>query len=114
MAEPFVTILIEKGARMMSETIRRYMACHMKAASFALHVANGVKRQLCQWDSTAIFYIDHHTNFFLLYGQAFGKPFQLLLTLAEVEVFKAEEPYALDRYIWRELREQGLPVGQID
>jgi hypothetical protein len=90
--------------------IRGYMACHMKVDSFASHVAHCVRRQLLEFEPTAIFHMDHHTNFFLFYGQAFGQTFQLLLTFAEVEALKAEGPYALDRCIWEEIQAKGLPI----
>jgi hypothetical protein len=90
--------------------IRGYMACHMKVDSFASHVAHCLRRQLLEFEPTAIFHMDHHTNFFLFYGQAFGQTFQLLLTFAEVEMLKAKGPYALDRYIWEEIQTKGFPI----
>jgi hypothetical protein len=99
-----------KGNMNANGIIRGYMACHMKVDSFASHVANCVRRQLLEFESTATFHMDYHTNFFLFYGQAFGQTFQLLLTFAEVEVLKAKGPYALDRRIWEEMKAKGLPI----
>jgi hypothetical protein len=89
--------------------IRGYMQCHLKTETFAAHVAACVKRQLLEFDEKAEFEMDHHTNFFLFYGQAFDKPFVILLTIAEVDELKAEEPYALDRILWKEIQEKGIP-----
>jgi hypothetical protein len=90
--------------------IRGYMQCHLKTETFAAHVASCVKRQLLEFDKKAEFEMDHHTNFFLFYGQAFERPFMSLLTLAEVEELKAEGPYALDRIIWCDIQKKGIPI----
>jgi hypothetical protein len=90
--------------------IRGFMACHMKLEPFVAHVVSCVKRQLEEFDPTSMFFMDCHTNFFLFYGQTFGKTFQLIMTFPEAEELKAQSPYALDRYIWQEIEENGIPI----
>jgi hypothetical protein len=91
-------------------SIRSYMAAHLTAASFASHVARCVQKQLLQFDRQAAIYFDSRQNVFHLYGYTQGKMFSLLLTLAEVEEWKAAAPYALDRYIFGELEEKEISV----
>ncbi|WP_199426617.1 hypothetical protein [Thermaerobacillus caldiproteolyticus] len=93
-----------------NQLIRSYMASHLKVKTFAAHVACCIRQQLLQFDRSAVVHLDHGTNFFLFYGQALGRSFQVILTLAEVEELKAEGPYALDRYIWYELEAKGISI----
>lgn len=93
-----------------NDSIRSYMAAHLKAQLFASHVARCVRKQLLQFDKKTVLHFDCYANFFHLYGHTQGKDFYLLLTLAEVEEWKAAAPYALDRYIFCELEEKGISV----
>jgi hypothetical protein len=91
-------------------SLRSYMAAHLTATSFASHVARCVRMQLLQFDKQAVLHFDCYANFFHLYGHTQGKSFYLILTLAEVEEWKAASPYALDRCIFGELEEQGISI----
>jgi hypothetical protein len=93
-----------------NDLIRSYMAAHLTVASFASHVARCVRMQLLQFDKQAVLHFDCYANFFHLYGHTQGKSFYLILTLAEVEEWKAASPYALDRCIFCELEEQGISI----
>lgn len=91
-----------------NDSIRSYMAAHLKAELFASHVARCVRKQLLQFDKKTVLHFDCYANFFQLYGHTQGKDFYLILTLAEVEEWKAAAPYALDRCIFRELEKKGV------
>jgi hypothetical protein len=119
-ADPFRIIHGERGFYVQkggwecrvreNDLIRSYMAAHLKAESFASHVARCIRKQLLQFDKQTVLHFDCYENFFHLYGHTQGKSFYLILTLAEVEEWKAAAPYALDRYIFGELEEKGISV----
>ncbi|MEC5188720.1 hypothetical protein GGQ77_002488 [Geobacillus thermodenitrificans] len=92
-------------------SIRACMAAHLPAAAFAVHVMRCVRAELIQFDSQAVVHVDREDGYVHLYGEAQGTIFSILLTNAEVDEWKAEGPYALDRYIWMELgKKEILPT----
>jgi len=88
--------------------LRGYMARHMKVEAFVAHVVNCVKCQLEEFDKYSMFFMDVNEKFFLFYVHVFGKSFPIIMTYREAEMLKAEGPYALDHYIWREIEGQGV------
>jgi hypothetical protein len=121
-ADPFRIIHSERGFYVQNkeggrecrvreeDSLRSYMAAHLTATSFASHVARCVQKQLLQFDRQAAIHFDCSQNVFHLYGYTQGKMFSLLLTLAEVEEWKAAGPYALDRYIFGQLAAKGISL----
>gem|GEM_PF-798694 len=89
-------------------SIRACMAAHLRAAAFAVHVMRCVQAELIRFDPEAAVYVDRGGGYTHLYGKAQGTTFSVLLTDSEADEWKADGPYALDRYIWTELGKKGV------
>ncbi|WP_033024386.1 hypothetical protein [Geobacillus thermocatenulatus] len=84
------------------------MAAHLRAAAFAVHVMRCVQAELIRFDPKAAVHVDRGGKYIHLYGEAQGTAFSILLTDSEADAWKADGPYALDRYIWAELAKKGI------
>ncbi|KAF0995519.1 hypothetical protein [Geobacillus sp. TFV-3] len=84
-------------------SLRACMVSHLPAAAFAVHVMRCVQAELIRFDPQAAVHVDRGDGYVHLYGKAQGTAFSVLLTNSEADEWKADGPYALDRYIWTEL-----------
>lgn len=89
-------------------SLRACMAAHLPAAAFAVCVMRCVQAELIRFDPKAAVHVDRGDGYVHLYGEAQGTAFSLLLTNSEADEWKADGPYALDRYIWTELGKKGV------
>ncbi|MGZ0085386.1 hypothetical protein ACWNXI_07340 [Caldibacillus thermoamylovorans] len=89
-------------------SLRACMAAHLPAATFAVHVMRCVRTELIRFDRQAVVHVDRGDGYVHLYGEAQGTMISLVLTNDEAEEWKAEGPYALDRYLWQELGKKGI------
>lgn len=89
-------------------SLRACMAAHLPAAAFAVHVMRCVQAELVRFDPGAAVHVDRGDGYVHLYGEAQNVVFSILLTGGEADEWKADGPYALDRYIWAELAKKGI------
>ena len=92
-----------------SVVIRGWMSNCLSGEEFIKHVAGVIERQLKEWD-------DHYEVFLmkLAYYEVIIKNgetyYHADLSEQELETLQKKSPFSLDRNIWLELQNQGLPI----
>lgn len=88
---------------------RNLMAREKSPEEYLKFVADVIERQLQEWDETyEIFVMKMHTyELVVKRGETY---YHVYLSEQEIHHLQQKEPYDLDRFIWRELKKQGLPI----
>jgi len=97
--------------------IRGYMSKSYDVERFMIHVVTTIERQLQLWDEIAevnllrdltggeVYYV------IVRFGE---KMFKVPLSEWDAQSLQDQSPFAVDRYIWRELVKQGLLLGKTE
>ncbi len=93
----------------VSGMIRGYMSKNQSGEEYIRFVATSIEKQLKEWDSRYEVMLLQLKNYELVVLNG-GHSYLVTLSKDEVEVLKNKGPFALDRIIWSELKNQGLPI----
>jgi hypothetical protein len=93
----------------ISGFIRSYMANNLSSEEFLKHVAGLIENQLKEWDTHyEIFVMKLSTYEIMVKNKTVY--YHVQLSEDDIETLQNEEPFELDRMIWRELEKQGLLI----
>jgi hypothetical protein len=87
--------------------IRGYMSKNQTGEKFLQHVATCVERQLQEWDADYEVQVIKLANYEIVIKNNQGI-FNLTISQTELANLQSRSPYALDRFIWKELKEKGI------
>jgi len=94
--------------------IRGMMAKNVVTEEFLQKVCETIERQLQLWDETyrlrfykELLALDAYK---IVVNRSSGESYTVLLAVNDVQVMQQDSPYALDRFIWKTLEEQGLTI----
>lgn len=88
---------------------RSYTAKNLNGEDFLKHVANLIERQLKEWDSVFEVIVKKFVNYELII-KTNELDYHVDLSENELYFLQQKGPYALDRKVWGELQNQGLPI----
>ncbi|WP_026909077.1 hypothetical protein [Paucisalibacillus globulus] len=89
--------------------IRGYMAKNQDGEIFLKHVLVTVERQLQEWDSNYEVQLIKLSNYEVLVKN--GKEIiNFTISKPQLASFQSSSPYKLDQYIWRELKNNAVPI----
>jgi hypothetical protein len=88
---------------------RGVISRNLCAEKFLVHVAETIETQLKEWDENYEVWIMKFQEYALTVkkGELY---YHLNLSEKEIDSLQKENPYSLDRKIWKELEKQGLPI----
>lgn len=89
--------------------IRGYMAKNMAKEKFLEHVVWVLERQLQEWDENYQVNIIERDNYIITVHHH-KVTIAITLSASKLESLQAASPYALDRYLWTELKNKGLQL----
>ncbi len=87
------------------------MAKSHNSEEFLLHVANVMERQLKEWNDTYEVMVMKLASYELMVKEK-EQYYHVHLNEQEIDTLQKRDPYGLDRKVWRELLNQGLPIIQ--
>ena len=87
------------------------MAKKVSSERFLIHVSTKIERQLQEWDATYQVCLMKLKDYQLMIRYGTEHKYSLTIKETELKDYQKEAPYALDRYIWGKLLEQGLKVN---
>lgn len=88
---------------------RGLMAKNYCAEKFLLHVANCIEGQLKEWDENYEVILMKMQDYEFIVRKGVEE-YHTLLTENDIEILKQSGPFQLDRKIWKDLENQGLPI----
>ncbi|OLO28587.1 hypothetical protein BTR23_17805 [Alkalihalophilus pseudofirmus] len=88
---------------------RAYMVRNHSSEEFLLHVANVIERQLKEWNDAYEVMVMKLENYEVVVKEK-EKFYHVHLNEQEIEGLQKQGPYELDRKVWREIVNQGLPI----
>ena len=89
--------------------IRGYMAKNMEKEKFLEHVVWVLERQLQEWDDSYQVNIIKRDDF-IISVQKNNVTIGVTICASKLASLQAASPYALDRYLWTELKDKGLQL----
>lgn len=94
----------------MNRFARSLMAREKSPEEYLMFIADVVERQLQEWGETyEVFVMKMHT-YELIVKRGDERYYHVYLSEEEIYHLQQKEPYELDRFIWKELKKQGLPI----
>jgi hypothetical protein len=93
----------------ISEFIRGYMANNLGSEEFLKHVAGLIETQLQEWDPNYEVFVMKFAAYEVMVKNK-TIYYHVHLSEDEIETLQNQDPFELDRRIWRELEEQGLLI----
>ncbi|WP_096273332.1 hypothetical protein [Paucisalibacillus globulus] len=91
--------------------IRGYMSKNLKGEKFIEHVATCIEQQLQEWDPNYQVQVIHLANYEIVIKNN-NVICNLTISKNELVNLQSRSPYALDRFIWRKLKEKGVKYGE--
>jgi hypothetical protein len=91
--------------------VRNYMVRIMDDEDFLKHVAGLLERQLQEWDLEYEVFVMKFKDYELVVKNQ-DDYYEVKLTEQELEVLHTRGSFKMDRRIWEELMDQGLPVKE--
>ncbi len=95
----------------VSAFIRSYMAKNQTAEAFLLHVVELIERQLKEWDEQYEIFVMLLQDYEISVKNK-DNYYHTSISVEEIRALKKEDPFALDRQLWTELRKKGLPIKE--
>lgn len=93
----------------VSGVLRGIMTKHLDNEDFLFHVATIIEQQLKEWDERYEVYLMKMRNYELVVKQD-EHYYHVYLSEQELQTLQQSGPFALDRNIWFELKNQELPI----
>ncbi|WP_068672195.1 hypothetical protein [Oceanobacillus sp. Castelsardo] len=90
--------------------IRGYMAKNLEGEKFLNHVIEVIEKQLQEWNENYKIEVTK-TEGYSLSVQDSTQTAKISISNSLLESLQLQSPYSLDRYIWIELKENGVEIG---
>ena len=93
----------------INELERSSIAKFQSGEDFLIHVAEFMERQLKEWDNIYEVFVMKLANYdFIVKNEE--KYYEVQLSEDDIASLQKSGPYELDRKLWKELENQGLPI----
>ncbi|MDQ0484049.1 hypothetical protein [Guptibacillus hwajinpoensis] len=89
--------------------IRGLMAKDYSREKFLLHVADVIERQLKEWSEVYEVMVMKLVNYEFVVKMD-NRYYEVVISEKELDTLQATAPFALDRFVWKELEKQGIEI----
>ncbi|MDP4552895.1 hypothetical protein Q9251_18610 [Alkalihalobacillus macyae] len=88
---------------------RGLLAKHYSGEKFLLHVSDVIERQLKEWSDAYEVMVMKLADYKIVVKKD-NRYYELVISEKELDTLQATAPFALDRYVWKELEKQGIAI----
>ncbi|KMM39176.1 hypothetical protein [Guptibacillus hwajinpoensis] len=88
---------------------RGLLAKHYNGEKFLLHVADVIERQLKEWSVVYEVMVMKLSDYKIVVKKD-NRYYELVISEKELDTLQATAPFALDRFVWKELEKQGIEI----
>lgn len=88
---------------------RGLLAKNYSGEKFLLHVSDVIERQLKEWSDAFEVIVMKLVDYEFVVKKG-NRYFELVISEQELDTLQATGPFALDRFVWKELEKQGVAI----